>query len=112
MANLTGLVNLVVNSLELIDENTGQQSEVRDLIANNVVVGPNAGARECGRSRPTGPKPRSPTSVRSYTSHPTLPTRYARDTLAKSPPNLLEGEPGCHALETLRGRIGLLFLSR
>ena len=40
MANLTGLVNLVVNSLELIDDNTGQQNEVRDLIANNVVVGP------------------------------------------------------------------------
>ena len=39
MANLTGLVNLVVNSLELIDDNTGQQSEVRDLIANNTGQG-------------------------------------------------------------------------
>jgi hypothetical protein len=39
MANLTGLTNLVVNSLELIDPNTGSQSEVRTLIANNSVKG-------------------------------------------------------------------------
>jgi hypothetical protein len=39
MSNLTGLVNLVCNSLELIDENTGTQSEVRTLIANNTAKG-------------------------------------------------------------------------
>ena len=39
MSNLTGLVNIVANSLELIDENTGAQSEVRTLIANNIVKG-------------------------------------------------------------------------
>jgi hypothetical protein len=39
MSNLTGLVNLVCNSLELIDETTGTPSEVRTLIANNTVKG-------------------------------------------------------------------------
>ena len=39
MANLMGLVHLVCNSLELIDENTGSQSEVRQLIANNTMQG-------------------------------------------------------------------------
>ena len=49
-----------------------------------------------------------------HTSHhptetPTL-SRHTQRAVAKSPPKLLEGEPGCHALETLRGRIGLLAL--
>ena len=62
-----------------------------------------------------GPKRRSPTLVTGTYTSPTsqLPlTRTTQRALAKSPPKLLEGEPGCHALETLRGRIGLFALSR
>ena len=56
MSNLTGLVNLVCNSLELIDETTGTPSEVRTLIANNTVKGQKGDTGVTGAQGITGQK--------------------------------------------------------
>ena len=56
MSNLTGLVNLVCNSLELIDETTGTPSEVRTLIANNTVQGQKGEQGVTGAQGITGQK--------------------------------------------------------